>query len=800
MLWNDVRYAARVTRRTPIFAAAVIITTALAIGANTAVFSVVNAVMIRPFPFSEPKRIVQVAEKNDKLGLPSFGVSALNFLSWRENATSFEELAAFSFGSYTLSGVGEPEQLAGNTISADLPHLLALKPIVGRSFTPAEETPGGPAVAMIGEALWKRRFGSDKSIVGRTVTLNDTPTTIVGVAPAALNLLSGGDVYTPLIIDPPKELRLNHVQLVFGRLKPGVTLEQAQAEMNAVSAHLQQQYPELQDWGIRVMTLAETFIPPQLSSALLVLLCAVGCVLLIACANVANLLLARAAGRQKEMAVRTAIGASRSRLLRQLLVESILLAAFGGAAGILLATFLIKAVNSSLPPNLLPVPEVTLDSTVLLFAVALTAFTGLVFGLLPAWRTSRVDVNEALKVGGRDSRGVARSTVRNALAAVEIGLATVLLIGAGLLIQSFAKLQRVQLGFESRGLVTFQLSLPPAKYKTTDRAPLFYSSLLDSIRSVPGVHAAAVSSGIPFGVGNYTTSPVTTTGGSILPAGSSVPIDWRIISPGFFRAMNMPLLRGRDFTDADNANAAPVMIVSQATAKRFWGDADPIGKALHRVADPKKIAFTVVGVVGDVRSNSLNQETPTLYYPLAARATSLMDVVVRTQDAPDAVLPAIRQKVHELDSELALANVRTMDEWVSNSAAQPRLNAMVLGVFAALAMLIAVVGIYGVLAYSVNQRTQEIGVRMALGAQPRDVLRLVVAEGMRVTLIGLCGGLLGAVVLSHAISSLVYGVKIHDPATFALVSVILGVVALGACAIPARRAARVDPMVALRYE
>jgi putative ABC transport system permease protein len=436
---------------------------------------------------------------------------------------------------------------------------------------------------------------------------------------------------------------------------------------------------------------------------------------------------------------------------------------------------------------------------VLGFALGLTVLSGLLFGIAPAWRLAAVDPNEGLKIGGRDSGGMVRARLRNVLAAVEIGLATVLLIGAGLLIQSLGNLQKIQLGFESRGLITFQLAPPTSKYPVTDRAQIFYRTLLDSLRSIPGVRNAAVSSGIPFGAGNYTTSPVATTDSSIIPADSSLPIDWRIASPGYFRTMNIPLLRGRDFTDADDAKA-PVIAVSQATAKRFFGDADPIGRTLHRVADPKKIKFTIVAVVGDVHNTALNLDSPTLYYPTGFRVAGLMDVAVRTDGKPEALLPAIRQKVHELDADLALANIRAMDDWVSNSAAQPRLNAILLGTFSAIALLIASIGIYGVLAYSVNQRTREIGVRMALGAQPGDVLRLVVGEGMRVAAVGLCVGLIGGVVLGRAVSSLLYGVGVRDPRTFISVGTLLLMVALAACAIPARRAARVDPMVALRYE
>jgi putative ABC transport system permease protein len=799
VILNDVVYAIRTMRKAPVFTVAVVLTIALAIAANTTIFSVVNAVLLRPLPYGEPNRILQVAEKNDKLNLPTFSSSVLNFLSWREQTQTFEELAAISFTNYTLTGTGEPEQLSGNRISPALTRVLGTTPIAGRAFRDDEEQLNAAPVAMIGEGLWKRRFGADPALIGRTITLNGAPTVVIGVAPASLNLISGGDVYTPLAVDPAKELRLNHVLFTVGRLKPGVSIEQAQAEMNAISARLGQQYPEIRDWGIRLITLLDTFVSPQLKTGLLVLLCAVVFVLLIACANIANLLLARAAARQNEMAVRTAIGASRSRLVRQLLVESVVLSVTGGIAGLLGAVWALRMINHALPPNTLPVPAIGMDATVLWFALGLTIITGLLFGLAPAWRTSKVDLNDVLKHGGRSSAGSVRARLRDSLAVIELALATMLLIGAGLFIQSLANLEHVKLGFDSQGLITFQLAPPTAKYPLAGKAPQLYRQLLDSLQSVPGVTGASVSSGIPFGAGNYTRHPMLTTDQSILPHDTLVPIDWRIASPGYFKTMGIPLLSGRDFTDADTATAQPIMIISQATAKKFWGDADPLGHTLRRSGDPR-IAFTVVGVVGDVRNTALDQETPSLYYPLASRVWPLMDIVLRTQGSPESLLPTIRQRVHELDSELALANVRTMDQWLSNSAAQPRLNTVLLSVFAAAALLIASIGIYGVLAYSVSQRNREIGVRMALGATPGTVLRLIVSEGMRVALIGIGIGLLGALALGRTLSSLIFGLPVRDLPTFSGVAVVLACVALAACVLPALRASRVNPMVALRYE
>ena len=793
---RDVHYSLRMIRRAPMFTLALMLTVALAIAANTAIFSLVNAVLLRPLPFQDPDRLVQVAEKNDKLNLPSFGASVLNFISWREQAKSFDDLAAVGFANYTLTGSGEPEQIAGNRITPALTRMLGVVPIAGRAFYDSEESPAAAPVVILGENFWKRRFGSDRSIIGRTIDLNDVPTTVVGIAPNSLNLLSGSELYTPLTIDPAKEIRLNHQIVVFARLRPGVSLQQAQAEMDTVSARVGQQFPEVHDWGIHIFSLFDTFVSRELKTGLLVLLFAVAFVLIIACANIANLLLARAAARQKEMAVRTAMGATRSRLVVQMLVESLVFSGISGGIGLAGAFVALRVVNRSLPPNLLPVPDAAMDGTVLGFAAGLTILSGLFFGIAPALRASRVELNETLKQPGRTANTSLGTTLRRGLAAAEMALTTVLLIGAGLLIHSLTNLERVHLGFEAHSLITFQLAPPSGKYPLNGKAQQFYRALLDSLQSLPGVSGAAVSSGIPFGAGNYTTHPMLTNDRSVLPAGTLVPIDWRIASPGYFKTMNIPLLRGRDFNYADGTGQ-PVMIVSEATARKFWGDGDPLGHTLTRSAE-RKTAFTIIGVVGDVRDTALNQESPGLYYPLSWRVWPLMDIVVRTQQSPEAMLPSIRNKVHELDSELALANVRTMDDWVSNSAAQPRLNSVLLAVFAAVAVIIASVGIYGVLAYSVSQRTREIGVRMALGSTSSGVLILVVQEGMKTVLAGLGIGLLGALALGRTISSLVFGVTTHDPSTFVGVALILTMVALAACIVPAWTAARLDPVAALR--
>ncbi|HTS63741.1 MAG TPA: ABC transporter permease [Candidatus Acidoferrales bacterium] len=798
MLLSDLRYAVRTLRKSPVFTIAAVLTMTLTIGANTAIFSVVNAVLIRPLPFAAPERLMQVAEKNDKLQLSSFGASVLNYLSWKEQQHSFEDLAAIGYISLALTGRGDPEQFQGNTISPSLVPVLGIRPVAGRNFREGEDRPGAEPAAIISEALWKRRFAADPAAIGAHIVLNGVSRTVVGVAPPALPFLTGSDIWIPLTINPGQEIRLNHVITVVGRLRPGVTQRQAQSEMDVVASRVGTQYPEVKDWGIRLIDFQSWIVSDNLRTTLLVLLSAVGLVLLIACANVANLLLSRAVSRQKEISVRAALGASRARILGQLLAESLLLSVSGGVAGLLAALWTVKLMNGWLPQGLLPVSEVSVDSTVLFFALAVTLVTGMLFGFVPAWHATQTDINTVLKQAGRSAVGGQRLPVRNGLVTGELALATILLIGAGLLVQSLARLQRVPIGFRPEGLLTFQIAPPLAKYPGQPRQWSLYRQVLQELSTLPGVRGAALSSGLPMGAGAQTHSPFVPSGRSVLPAGEAAAVDWRTVSPGFFRTMGIPFLSGRDFTEQDSPGAPEVIILSRRAAKIYWGDEDPIGKSLHRPTTT--INYTVVGVVGDVRNTALNQESPTLYFTSTARVWPSMDVAVRTEGKPEAALPAVRRKVHDLDAELPLSNVRTMEDWVSNNAAQPRLNAALLGVFAGVALLIAAVGVYGVLAYSVSQRTREIGLRIALGAQQSGVLRWIVRQGMLVAAAGIAIGLAGAYALSHLLAALLFGVQPRDPLTFAAVAVLLFTIAFAACLVPARRASRVDPIVTLREE
>jgi putative ABC transport system permease protein len=798
MLLADLRYAVRTLRSSPVFTTATVLTMALTIGANTAIFSVVNAVLIRPLPFASPDRLMQVGEKNDKLGLSNFAASMLNYLSWKEQNRSFQALGAVGGATYTLTGRGDPEQFNGGNISPSLLPILGIQPVLGRGFREGDDRPGAPPIALISQALWRRRFAGERSVIDAHVTLNGVDYTVVGIAPAGLPFLTTGDIWTPLTVDPSHEIRLNHVLAVYGRLRPGVTQQQAQAEMNLVSTRVDAQFPEVKDWGIQLTGLAGTIISDNLRTALLVLLCAVGFVLLIACANVANLLLSRATSRQKEIAIRTALGASRRRMLAQLLTESLLLSVSGGAAGLLAALWSLRIVNRSLPQGLLPVAEVAVDSSVLFFALGITLATGLLFGLAPAWHAARTDLNSILKQGGRSSIGGQRLIVRNGLVAGELALATILLVSAGLLMQSLLRLQQVHVGFRPEGVLTFQLAPPVAKYPNQVKRWALYRDLLQSLATIPGVTGAAMSSGVPMGQGNYNRSPFMPTGASILPDGASIGIDWRIASPGYFRLMGIPLLSGRDFTEQDGPGAPDVIVVSRATARKFWGNQNPIGKMIHRPT--VATSYTVIGVIDEVRHTALNQEFPCLYFSAGTRIAPVMDIVVRTQGRPESVLPPARSRIHDLDPELPVSNVRTMEQYVYNNAAQPRLNAALLGVFAGVALLIAAIGVYGVLAYSVNQRTREIGLRMALGAQPSAVLRWIAGQGMLVSVAGIGVGLAGAYALSRLLATLLFGIQPRDFLTYTVVALLLSAVALTACLVPARRASRVDPIVALRDE
>jgi putative ABC transport system permease protein len=798
VLSDDLRYSLRVLRKSPLVTAAIVLTIALAAGATTAVFSVFNALILRPLPYHEPERLVWVAERNDKLNLATFTTSGLNFRSWQEDSAPIDSLGAIGYASYNLSGEGEAEQLNGGTLSSGVFPALGIAPLAGRAFSADEEQVGAAHVAMIGEALWRRRFGASPDVVGRTLTLDGLPYTIVGIAPAALTLISQGDIWTPLVIDPAKEKRLAHTLTAIGRLPAGKSLQESQSAMDAVAAHVGQQYPETHDWGIRLVPFPQWIVPDALRTLISVLLAAVGCVLLIAAANIANLMLARTLAREGEVALRTAIGASRARVVRQSLVESLVLSIGGGVLGLLFAFVALRWATHAMPQNLLPVADIGIDRTVLGFALALSVATGLVFGIGPALAIARAKSAPILRAGGRGTTGAAHNWLRKGLLVVELALASALLVVAGLLVRSLDRLERVDLGFKPDHLLTFQLNIPAARDPKDARPFVFYRDLVPALASVPGVTAAAISSGVPFGAGNYSATPVRPNGASKFAPDEALTVDWRSASPDFFHTFGIPLLRGRTFTEADDTSAPPVMIISQSMAERFWGTLDVLGNTVHRLGDNKDL--TVIGVVGDIRLNALNLQAPTMYYSSAARLWPLMDVVVRTQGDPASAIGDVRARIRSLDANLPLANVRTMNEWIANSGAQPRLNAGLLTIFAALALVIAALGVYGVLAHAVGQRTGEIGVRMALGAARENVIAQFLREGLTLAGIGIAIGLVAALASGSVLAGMLFGVTTHDPGTYVIVALALTIVSAVACAIPARRAARVDPVVALRGE
>jgi putative ABC transport system permease protein len=789
VLADDLRYSLRMLRKAPLLTAAIVLTIMLAAGATTAVFSVFNALILRPLPFHDAARLVWVAERNDKLNLPTFTTSGLNFRSWQAEAAPIDSLGAIGYASYNLSGDGEAEQLGGGTLSSGVFPALGIAPLAGRAFSSDEEQVGAAHVAMISEALWRRRFGANPAVVGKAITLDGLPHTMVGIAPAALTLISPGDVWTPLVIDATKEKRLAHTLTAIGRLPVGKSLQESQAAMDAVSAHVGEQFPETHDWGIRLVPFPQWIVPDSLRTLI---------TLLIAAANIANLMLARALAREGEVALRTAIGASRARIVRQSLVESLLLSLAGGVFGLMFAFAALSWATHAMPPNLLPIADIGIDVTVLGFALALSIATGLLFGIGPALAIARAKSAPILRAGGRGTTGAAHNWLRKGLLVVELALASALLVVAGLLMRSLDRLEAVDLGFRPERLLTFQLNLQAARDPKDARPFTFYRDLVPALAGVPGVTAAAISSGVPFGNGNYSATPVRPNGASLFAADQALTVDWRSVSPGFFHTMNIPLLGGRTFTDADDAQATPVLIVSKSMAERFWGTIDVLGNTVHRLGDNKDL--TVIGVVGDIRLNALNTQAPTMYYSSAARLWPLMDVVVRTAGEPASAIADVRARVRSLDANLPLANVRTMDEWIANSGAQPRLNASLLAIFATLALIIAALGVYGVLAHAVGQRTGEIGVRMALGAGREQVIAQFLREGLRLAAFGIFAGLLAALASGPVLEGMLFGVTTRDTMTYVVVALALLLVSAAACAIPARRAARVDPVVALRGE
>ena len=819
-LWQDVRYGARMLLKTPGVSIIVIIALALGIGANSAIFSVVNAVLLRPLPFDQPDSLVFLNEKSPVLD--EMSISYPNFTDWRAQNQSFEKMGVYNRGSYNLTGAGEAERIVTAQMSADLFSVLRVNALHGRLFTNDEDKPGAAPVVILSYGLWQRRFGGQTSILNQAITLNGKSYTVIGIMPQSYAYPTRAEMYVPvgqLSDQPGWQQRGNHPGLYgVARLKPGVTIEQADADMNTIAVNLEKQYPDSNPGNrVRLRPLMEIFVV-DVRRALWVIFGVVGFVLLIACANIANLLLARATARKKEMAIRTAVGASRRRIVQQLLTESVLLSLIGGAIGLVLARWGVDLILYMSPDAIPRSREIGLDWTVLAFTIGISFLTGILFGLIPAIQAGEVDVHETLKETGRGTTG--RQWLRSSLVVLEVATTLVLLIGAGLLIRSFYLLQKVNPGFSHEHLTSFSVSLPEKKYANQEARSTFYNTLLENVRALPGVESAAAASGLPLGNNGWQTS--FTVDGQPPPERDRTPLmEACVVTPDYFRAMNIPVLRGRVFTDRDdrshlagqdlsklNENLREIaglksIVIDEEFAKRHWPNEDPIGKRVRiGGADHDNPLLEVIGVVGRVKMESLNQNSDRVQGYMAFNEIPFGDMTVLIKGAsdPNQLISSVRNTVKSIDPDQPIYNPLTMDEIRADSVAGERLNLTLFSLFAGIALVLAIVGIYGVMSYSVTQRTHEIGIRMAIGARPRDVFTMILGHGMKLALIGVVIGLVGAFALTRLMATMLFGVEPTDATTFAGISLILITVALLACYLPGRRATKVEPTISLRYE
>jgi predicted permease len=800
-LLKDIRYGVRGLLRRPGFTAIVVITLALGIGANTAIFSVVNAVLLRHLPFADAQQLVMVFTKDSKT--PRTWVAYPDLQDWQKQSQLFSDLAGVVPQSVNLTGSEEPTRVIGSFVTGNFFRVLKVDAAQGHTFSSEQDQIGAARVVVVSHNTWRDRFGSDATLIGKTLTLNGQPFTVVGILPEGFHFPYGdSDVWMPLQYYPNfTQDRSKTASGVIGRLKPNITLNQAQAEMTTIASRLAQQYPQTNaDRGVLLMRFQDVVVE-GFGPLLLVLLGAVGFVLLIGCANVANLLLARAAGRQKEFALRAALGASRLQLVRQLLTETVLLALTGGILGLLAGVWgthlLVANSPSQLPSGVSP----TLDFTVLGFTLAISLLTGIIFGLAPALRFSRPDVHEALKEGGRSSAGPSR--VRGLFVVTQVALSLVLLIGSGLMIKSFLKLLNVAPGFNSENLLTMEYRVPRTKYPDGAQQWNFHQQVTDRVRALPGVESASVILALPYS-GNGGSISFVPLNHPEPPKGQEPQAERNIADPYYFSTMKIPLLSGRVFAEQDRAGAPPVAIINQTMRERYWPNEDPLGRQVRLFGDSivkDNLAVTVVGVVGDVKHYGLDdQSTAQIYVPYAQNPFIFATLVVRTTAEPMSMSATVRKAVWSVDKDQPVWKVRTLQSLIDISIGPRRFMMWLLAGLSALALLLASVGLYGVMSYTVTQRTHEIGIRVALGAQATDVLKLIVRSGMTLVLAGIVIGLVGAFGLTRLMSALLFGVTPTDVATFAGVSVALIVVALLACYLPARRAMKVDPLVALRYE
>jgi putative ABC transport system permease protein len=815
-LIQDLRYAVRMLLKHRGFTAVAVLTLALGIGANAAIFSVLDGVMLRPLPYPDIDRILTFIEQVRSTGAP-MSVSWPNFLDYRDQNQVFEHIGVHRGAIVNVTGTGQPERLNGSLASSGVFRAMGIAPLAGRTFTAEEDRAGVEPVAIISERLWRSHFNADAAIVGRALTMNGQPHTIVGIMPASMRFPSRlTDVWLPVgLFVPSFPPRGAHPGLVaVGKLKPGVTVQQAMTDLDTLTRRIEQQYPESSKNLAVQITLYYESVVRNIRPALYVLIAAVAFVLLIGCANLANLMLSKAEARQREIAIRSALGADRWRIIRQLLTESVLLAGAGGAIGALLATWAVKAFVASQPTTVPRVDLLAVDGRVLAFVAAISVATGILFGLVPALRASAPDLITALKESIRGSASVAARRFRSALVVAEVALALMLLIGAGLMIRSFGRLMAIDPGFNAERVVTMRVTLPTATYPTRAGWTVFHEELLRRVTTLPAIDAVGLNSAVPLEGGGF-DSPVIAEGQPLpSPDRPGTQTLFQATSPEYFRAMGIQLLKGRTFADRDTADATPVAVVDESLVRKLFPDADPIGKRIafeftgHGAADQRPLWREVVGVVRHVRHYGMATEPPfvQIYTPFVQLPFWMLErrpsmaLVARTTLDPEAVAASIRREVAAIDRDIPVYGVQTMTTYLAQNTEQPRLSVMLLTGFGALALLLSVVGIYGVLSYSVSQRTQEIGIRMALGATRRDVLTLVVGHGMLLTLIGIAIGLAASYVVTKSMTAMLFQVSPHDPSTFAAIAVLLGAVALAASALPGLRATRVSPIQALRYE